>query len=138
MLRGSEGDDGNFPSNNELAQECLSLHYRSHKMSINVENKQTLHSIIGGMTSDYFDFFCKECGTHLDRVDFYGLDIVGVRLMAKCSSCTSVSIFKVKCSIPLGPIQFTVEKGRNGFKAYDQRKLKSYKRAIEEKTRSKL
>ena len=105
-------------------------------MSVNIENKQMLHSIIGGMTSDYFDFFCKECGAHIGDIDFYSIDIVGVRLMAKCKSCDSVSIFKIKCTIPLGPIQSTFSLGRNGFKAYDQRRLKRYKREIEEKCSS--
>ena len=52
---------------------------------MNVEDKNImLHSIIGGMTTNYFDFFCKECGSHINFVDFYGLDSVGVKLFTKC------------------------------------------------------
>jgi len=48
---------------------------------------QYLHSVIGGMTTDYFDFFCKECGEHIYSVDFYGIDSVGVRLRSICKKC---------------------------------------------------
>ena len=52
---------------------------------MNVEDKNImLHSIIGGMTTDYFDCFCKECGSNINFVDFYGLDSVGVKLFTKC------------------------------------------------------
>lgn len=113
-------------------------------MSINIEENHTLHSIIGGMTNDYFDFFCKECGSHINNTDFYSLDTVGVKLVTKCDGCGNVSIFKLKCSIPLGPIEFTVnysltkkleKKVNYGFKAYDQRQLKTYQKEIKEKIR---
>jgi hypothetical protein len=100
---------------------------------MNIEDKTTLHSIIGGMTTDYFDFFCKECGANIPYVDFYGLDSVGVRLLTKCVGCGAVSIFKIKKTIKLGPIETTCERGRYSFKAYDKRKLKRYKREIEDK-----
>jgi len=100
---------------------------------MNIEDKTILHSIIGGMTTDYFDFFCKECGTHIPYIDFYGLDSVGVRLMTKCDKCGEISIFKIKTTIQLGPIETTFERGKYGFKAYDKRKLKTYKRKIEDK-----
>ncbi|MEW6738791.1 MAG: hypothetical protein ACOYU2_03565 [Nitrospirota bacterium] len=67
------------------------------------------------------------------RIDFYGLDSVGVRLMTKCDNCGEISIFKIKTTIQLGPIETTFEKGKYGFKAYDKRKLKTYKRQIQGK-----
>lgn len=102
---------------------------------MNIEDKVSLHSIIGGMTNDYCDFFCKECGSHINRIDFYGLDTVGVRLFTKCPKCGLTSIFKVKISIQLGPIETTYDKYKMkyGYKIYDQRRLKSYKREIENK-----
>ena len=104
---------------------------------MNIEDKVSLHSIIGGMTNDYYDFFCKECGSHINCVDFYCLDIVGVQLVSKCPNCGLTSIFKMKTSIPLGPIQmvttFCKDRVNFGYKIYDQRKLKSYKKKIENK-----
>lgn len=102
-------------------------------MNINIEDNEMLHTVIGGLTTDYLDFFCKECGGHIDRTDFYGLDSVGVRLMTVCGACGTASIFKIKCSIPLGPIQFTFERGRHGFKSYHQGKLKTYQKEVREK-----
>jgi predicted SprT family Zn-dependent metalloprotease len=62
-----------------------------------------VHSLIGGMTSDYFDFWCQECGEHINRLKYYGEDIVGVRLQAICSKCNREFIFKIKVSPPLVP-----------------------------------
>jgi hypothetical protein len=70
---------------------------------MNIEDRTMLHSVIGGMTTDYFDFFCKECGAHIPYIDFYGPDSVGVKLMTKCGGCGLVSIFKIKTTIELGP-----------------------------------
>lgn len=63
-----------------------------------------VHSIVGGMTTDYFDFWCAECGSHIDRVEFYSEDSVGLRLRAVCPQCKVESIFKLKVSPPLGPL----------------------------------
>lgn len=100
---------------------------------MNIKDKTNLHSIIGGMTTDYFDFFCEKCGSHINDVDFYRIDSVGVKLVSKCLNCGQVSIFKIKTTIPLGPIQMTHERGENGYKLYDKRRLKSYKKEIENK-----
>ncbi|MCP3678215.1 MAG: hypothetical protein GY721_11700 [Deltaproteobacteria bacterium] len=104
---------------------------------MNIEDKHTLHSVIGGMTTDYFDFFCQECGSHINEVDFYGFDSIGIRLMTQCSGCGDTSIFKIKSSLELGPIQSTFKYGKYDFKAYDKRKFKKYKRKIEEKLSKK-
>lgn len=98
---------------------------------MNIEDKTMLHSVIGGMTTDYFDFFCKDCGTHIDRVDFDCYDSVGVRLMTKCKGCGESHSFKIKATVQLGPVE---EKSRFPsfyFKAFTKRKLKEYKKWIE-------
>jgi len=65
------------------------------------EGPPTLHSVIGGMTTDYFDFFCMECEAHIDRLTFYCEDSVGVQLQADCPKCGETSIFKIKVREPL-------------------------------------
>lgn len=92
----------------------------------------SLHSVIGGMTTDYFDFFCEDCGTHINSVDFYGIDSVGVRLRSKCPKCGMESIFKIKTHPPLGPIQMTENRyGKDlGYKLFDGRRLRKHLRAI--------
>lgn len=93
---------------------------------------KNLHSVIGGMTTDYFDFFCKECGAHIPRVDFYGIDSIGVRLRSKCQGCGTEAIFKIKTYPPLGPIELTDDTyglGR-GYKLYDGRRLKKHLREV--------
>lgn len=102
---------------------------------MSVGDGKLLHSVFGGMTTDYFDFFCKECGAPIPYVDFYGLDSVGVRLMTKCDGCGLISIFKIKTTIMLGPIQVTDEFGKRSFKAYDKRRLRKYRSEIEAKVR---
>ena len=92
----------------------------------------SLHSVIGGMTSDYFDFFCQACGDHIYSVDFYGVDSVGVRLRSKCPKCGMESIFKMKIHPPLGPIQMTENLyGKNrGYKLYDGRRLRKHLKEV--------
>jgi len=93
---------------------------------------QYLHSVIGGMTTDYFDFFCKEYGEHIYSVDFYGIDSVGVRLRSICKKCGRESIFKIKTHPPLVPIQMTENRyGKDrGYKLYDGRRLKKHLRKV--------
>jgi hypothetical protein len=38
----------------------------------------SVHSLIGGMITDYFEFWCQECGENVNRLAFYSEDIVGV------------------------------------------------------------
>jgi hypothetical protein len=94
---------------------------------------QNLHSLVGGMTTDYFDFFCKGCGGHINRIEFYGIDSVGVRLRSKCPECGLESIFKIKTHPPLGPIQMINNRyGKNrGYKLYDGRRLKKHLREVD-------
>lgn len=88
--------------------------------------------ITGKMTTDYFDFFCKECGEHISRIDFYGIDSVGVRLRSKCSKCGMECIFKIKTNPCLGPIEMINNRyGTNrGYKLYDGRRIKKHLREV--------
>jgi hypothetical protein len=91
-----------------------------------------LHSLAGGMTTDYFDFFCQGCGGHINRVEFYGIDSVGIRLRSKCIKCELEVIFKIKTHPPLGPIEMTDNRyGKNrGYKLYDGHRLKKHLREV--------
>ena len=84
------------------------------------------------MTTDYFDFFCDDCGTHIFSVDFYGIDSVGVRLRSVCPKCGMESIFKIKVHPPLGPIQMTENRygKERGYKLYDGRMLRKHLRKV--------
>jgi len=93
-------------------------------------HKYNFHSLIGGMTTDYLNIFCKKCGTEIEYLNFYGIDSIGVRLRAKCVKCDEESIFKLKVYPPLGPIEMTDHYDRRGYKLYDGRKLKKYLRNI--------
>ncbi len=63
-----------------------------------------VHSIVGGMTTDYFDFWCNACGEHIDRLEFVSQDPVGVQLKACCPNCKELHVFKLKVSPPLRPV----------------------------------
>ena len=65
--------------------------------------KANVHSIEGGITADYLDFWCVDCGTHIPELRFYSEDAVGVRLRADCPKCNKTSIFKLKVDVPLRP-----------------------------------
>lgn len=100
-------------------------------LKINDESKhRLLNHIIGGITTNYFEFYCKKCGRNIRRLSFYGIDTVGVKVMAKCEECNKPYIFKIRTYPQLGPIQVTRVRGRNGFKAFDRRKLKRSLREI--------
>lgn len=88
--------------------------------------------IAGKMTTDYFDFVCKECGEPISRMDFFGIDSVGVRLRSKCPKCGVECIFKIKTNPPLGPIEMIDNRyGINrGYKLYDGRRLKKHLREV--------
>jgi len=62
-----------------------------------------LHSVIGGMTTDYFDFWCQDCVEHIDRLSYYGPDIVGVQLEARCKKCNKSHVFKINVFPSLVP-----------------------------------
>jgi len=95
-----------------------------------LNKKHHVHSLIGGMTTDYFDIFCQNCDEIIEKLDFYGIDSVGVRLRAKCKKCGQESIFKLKTNPLLGPIEITDWYDKRGYKLYDGRKLKKHLREI--------
>lgn len=63
-----------------------------------------VHSLIGGITTDYFEFWCKECGQPVIHLEFAGEDIVGVGLKAKCEKCERDYEFKIRIIPPLCPL----------------------------------
>lgn len=71
---------------------------------MNIEKTPRMtHSLIGGMTTDYFAFWCKECGTEIPHLEFDSEDIIGVRLKSKCNGCGRESVFKINVMTPLRP-----------------------------------
>jgi len=95
-----------------------------------LEHNHHFHSLVGGMGSDYFNIFCKKCGVAIEYLNYYGIDSVGVRLVAKCGICNEESIFKLKVFPPLGPIEITDNYNKRGYTLYDGRKLRKYFRSI--------
>lgn len=63
--------------------------------------RPTVHSLIGGMTNDYFNIWCEKCEAHIDGVQFHSEDIIGVQLKATCPVCKQEHVFKLKVSPPL-------------------------------------
>ncbi len=63
-----------------------------------------VHSLIGGMTTDYFEFWCEECGQPVIHLEFAGEDTVGVRLKARCEKCKRDYEFKIRVMPALGPL----------------------------------
>lgn len=67
-------------------------------------NELPVHGFIGGITGDYFEFWCKECGQKVYSLEFACEDSVGVRLKAKCEKCKKDYDFKIRITQPLGPL----------------------------------
>lgn len=86
--------------------------------------------IKGRVFIDYFVIECQNCGSTIERLDFYGIDSVGVRLRAKCQNCEVEIIFKLKTYPQLGPIQTTDHYNRRGYKLFDGRRLRKHLREI--------
>lgn len=60
-------------------------------------NMFRFHSLYGGMTTDYFEIFCKECGIPIDEIFWDSEDkAIGCKLHATCPKCGKKSIFKFK------------------------------------------
>src|SRR2546427_1144257 len=101
---------------------------------MNIEDQNSsLHGLIGGMTTDYFDFFCKECSAQIPRVDFDCPHSVGVRLMCKCEHRGEIYSFKMKLTVLLYPVK---EKSRFPwfcFKAFTKRGLNASRKTLEDK-----
>ena len=86
--------------------------------------------ISGRISIDYFIIKCENCGAIIERLDFYGIDSVGVRLRAKCENCEEEIIFKLKTYPPLGPIEITDRYNKRGYKLFDGRRLNKHLREI--------
>jgi RNase P subunit RPR2 len=85
------------------------------------------------MTTDYFEFVCKKCCVIIPQSEFFGIDSIGVRLRVKCDKCGEESIFKLKTTPPLGPIEMidsTYNKTKRGYKLYDGRKIRKHLKNI--------
>jgi len=90
------------------------------------KNIGVAQGLIGELSTDYFDFYCRKCGDKIPNIVFYDVDTVGVQLLARCKRCDFSYIFKVKTEPALGPIQITSEFGKTSYKLFDRRKLKKY------------
>ena len=55
------------------------------------------------MSLDCFEFWCIDCGSHIERLEFHSRDPVGVRLNATCLRCGNETVFKIKINLPLAP-----------------------------------
>ena len=105
---------------------------------MNIEDKNPLlGGFIGGVSIDYFVVFCKECGAKVPRLDYDCRDSVGVRLMATCDSCGNSLSFKLELSIQLAPVEEKRDGTRFYFKALSDRKLRDYRKALEQKRAKK-
>jgi hypothetical protein len=60
-----------------------------------------VHNLIGGMTTDYFEFWCEDCVERINGLKYYGEDTVGVKLKAICKKCNREYIFKIRVTPPL-------------------------------------
>ena len=91
-----------------------------------------LHALIGGITTDYFDLFCNDCGEHINVLDFYGIDSVGVKLRSLCPKCNKEVKFKIKVHPPLGPIEIIANRyGKNrGYRLYHKQRLKKHLKQV--------
>jgi hypothetical protein len=89
------------------------------------------------MTTNYFDFFCKECGAHISRIDFDCPDSVGIRLMCRCEQCGEIYSFKIKATVPLYPVKEKSKFPWFYFKALGRRELNEYRKTLENEYRAK-
>jgi DNA-directed RNA polymerase subunit RPC12/RpoP len=67
------------------------------------EKSSMCHSLEGCMITDYFEFWCAECGSPIDILAFHSEDSVGVKLKAICKKCNKPIIFKIKVTPQLSP-----------------------------------
>jgi hypothetical protein len=62
-----------------------------------------VHNLIGGITTDYFEFWCEECLERINGLEYYSEDIVGVKLKALCNKCNREYISKIRITPHLVP-----------------------------------
>lgn len=62
------------------------------------------HSVIAGVTTDYLDFWCKECGHEFTQAwRFSSPDFIGVVLEGACEECKATVSFKLRTTPALVP-----------------------------------
>ena len=77
----------------------------------------------GKLITDYLEIHCIKCDGRIQHLVFYGIDAVGVKLLAQCDKCDFNYIFKLRTKPMLGQIQLTKNLGRTSYKTYDKRRL---------------
>ena len=56
---------------------------------------QSVHSLVGGMTTDYFEFFCESCGVRIDHIEQKTEHPLVSWYEAKCPQCNTAYSFKM-------------------------------------------
>ena len=56
---------------------------------------QIVHSVVGGMTTNYFEFFCKSCGTRIDHIHQATEHPLVSWYEAECAKCATKYSFKM-------------------------------------------
>lgn len=54
------------------------------------------HTLIGGMTTDYFGFYCEKCKERVDPLEFLGLDPAVPKFKGICPECKDEFEFKIQ------------------------------------------
>jgi hypothetical protein len=55
-----------------------------------------VHTIVGGMTTDYFAFFCEKCKVSIDPLEFLGLVRHTPWFRGTCPICNETFEFKIQ------------------------------------------
>jgi len=55
-----------------------------------------VHTVVGGLTTDYFGFFCEKCQTRIDPLEFLGLVRHTPMFRGICPKCKSDYVFKIQ------------------------------------------
>jgi hypothetical protein len=55
-----------------------------------------VHTVVGGMTTDYFGFFCERCKERIDPLEFLGLVQHTPRFKGTCPVCKDTYEFKIQ------------------------------------------
>jgi phage FluMu protein Com len=54
-----------------------------------------IHTIFGGLTTDYFGFYCDTCKKRMDPLEFLGLVHHTPTFRLKCPKCKEIYVFKM-------------------------------------------
>ena len=55
-----------------------------------------VHTIVGGLTTDYFGFYCERCKERIDPLEFLGLVHHMPTFKLHCSKCNDTFVFKME------------------------------------------